>query len=160
MSISAYIYYFSMSIYTYIHILFLSTRKTFSTPFRNFSSFSISILTPASRCLRSGEMSNTLKERERIINSQGCVRKKKEREKENERDISRDARRNVSFLRFPNPRCFICFTRRRPVIISRDKLLLRPPCMRVSLAERHSGGGGGSCQLEEEKFGLCSRFPE
>ena len=70
-----------MSIYTYIHILFLSTRKTFSTPFRNFSSFSISILTPAGRCLRSGEMSNTLKERERIINSQGCVRKKKRERK-------------------------------------------------------------------------------
>lgn len=76
-------------------------------------------------------MNNTLKERERIINSQGCVRKK-----ERQNDISRDARCNVSFSRFPNPHGFICFTR-RPVIISRDKLLLRPPpCMRVGSVER------------------------
>ena len=72
-----------LNVYTYLHILFLLTRKTFSTP--EFFKFFQSRFVTGWR-LRSGEMSNTLKERERIINSQGCVRKKRERQRKRERE--------------------------------------------------------------------------
>lgn len=82
---------------------FLSIYQTFGRQkfFKFFNRYS-----PVydSLTLMSREMSNTLEKREHIINFQGRVEK--------ERDISRDARRSVSFLRFPNPRGFICFSRR------------------------------------------------